>query len=139
MTSNTLPERTPAENLLMRARAAEQRVYELEAENARLVKSNRELDATLWFVGAVMEDKGGAVAALLTNKERVVTRMILKEMRNRPIAEALGQSEQIVRNYVRVILAKTRCTTRFQLCMLALKSPTFLAELQQPKRKKHER
>jgi DNA-binding NarL/FixJ family response regulator len=60
---------------------------------------------------AIPEDSG------LTDRERVVTELVRRGLRNRQIAEHLGTTEEAVKNYLRRIFNKTGMGSRLELAL----------------------
>jgi len=63
---------------------------------------------------------GSNVEALLTPKELTLLWLITQSMKNREIAVQLNTTEQVVKNYLRVIFDKAGVSDRLELALFVL-------------------
>ena len=66
--------------------------------------------------------KGSAPLPKLTPKELTIAGCIARGMRNREIAESIGTTEQVVKNYLRKIFGKLGVTDRLELALYCLQN-----------------
>ena len=56
-------------------------------------------------------------AQTLSRKEKVIVRLVTLGMRNKEIADIVGTTENVVKNYLRAIYDKTGVWTRLELAL----------------------
>ncbi len=104
-------------------------VLRRSSDPADLVNHCRKIQRGIQFVhpataGPVKRDTVGARAAQrLTRTELRVVSFIMEGMRNRGIAEAMGTTEQVIKNYVRSIFDKLGVSDRVELALYTIHHP----------------
>ena len=75
---------------------------------------------SLWAIGGAILDGKTNWAAFGIGFGALAVILLLQGYKNKDIAEALGNSEQVIKNYLRSIFDKTGVSDRLELALFAI-------------------